>query len=167
VDRRGAARVRGGPRGNALGQPGLWASGVSGDLPILVVRTVRPEDVSLVLQILRAQEYWRLKGLSADVVILNDHPESYLDEVHEQLQGLLEKGPWAAWKHRPGGVYLLRGNGVAEADRTVLLAAARAVLERRGRRSDEPVGPPLPRSDLAGHASGAHGRGLGDRSTRS
>ena len=129
---------------NTLGQPGLWVFGVSGDLPILVVRTVRAEDVSLVLQVLRAQEYWRLKGLSADVVILNDHPESYLDEVHEQLQGLLEKGPWAAWKHRPGGVYLLRGNGVSAADRTVLLAAARAVLNGEAGDLASQLGLPFP-----------------------
>jgi cyclic beta-1,2-glucan synthetase len=143
---------------NTLGQPGLWAFGVSGDLPILVVRTVRAEDVSLVLQVLRAQEYWRLKGLSADVVILNDHPESYLDEVQEQLQSLMEKGPWAAWKHRPGGVYLVRGNGVPDADRAVLLAAAARRAERRGRRPGEPTGSPLPRTNLARRAPGARPR---------
>lgn len=114
---------------NSLGQSGMWSQGVSGDLPILVVRAVRYEDVGLARQVLRAQEYWRLKGLSADVVIINDHPASYLDEMHEQLQTLLEQGPWAAWKHRPGGVFLFRGEGIREAERTVLLAAARAVLE--------------------------------------
>ncbi len=114
---------------NTLGQPGLWALGVSGDLPILVVRTVKSEDAELTLQVLRAQEYWRLQGLRADVVILNDHVESYLDEMHEQLEALLEQGPWAAWKHRPGGVFLLRGGSVAGAERTVLLASARAVLD--------------------------------------
>jgi cyclic beta-1,2-glucan synthetase len=130
--------------GNVLGQSGLWAFGVSGDLPILVVRTMRAADVSLVLQVLRAQEYWRLKGLSADVVILNDHPETYLDELHEQLEGLLEKGPWAAWKHRPGGVYLLRGNSVPDADRTVLLAAARAVLNGEAGDLANQLGLPFP-----------------------
>ncbi len=35
----------------------------------------------LVRQVLQAQEYWRLKGLSADVVIVNEHPVSYLDEM--------------------------------------------------------------------------------------
>jgi len=113
---------------NTLGQSGLWAHGVSGDLPILIVRVVEVGDISLVRQVLRAQEYWRLKGLSADVVILNEHPVSYVDEMHEQLAGLLEKGPWAAWRHRPGGVFLLRGDGMPAAERTVLLAAARAVL---------------------------------------
>jgi cyclic beta-1,2-glucan synthetase len=124
--------------GNTLGQSGLWVHGVSGDLPILIVRVVRDDDLSLVLQVLRAQEYWRLKGLSADVVILNEHPTSYLAEVHERLQGLLEKGPWAAWRHRPGGVFLLRSDGMPEAERVVLLAAGRAVLSgERGALADQ------------------------------
>ncbi|MBI5836097.1 MAG: hypothetical protein HZB25_02520 [Candidatus Eisenbacteria bacterium] len=114
--------------GNTLGQAGLWAHGVSGDLPILVVRVVQDRDVSLVRQVLRAQEYWRLKGLSADVVLLNEYQRSYLEEMQEQLLGVLEKGTWAAWRDRPGGVFLLRGDGMPEAHRVVLLAAARAVL---------------------------------------
>ncbi|MEO5618848.1 MAG: carbohydrate-binding protein, partial [Candidatus Eisenbacteria bacterium] len=113
---------------NTLGQPGLWAHGVSGDLPILVVRVTEEDDLSLVRQVLRAQEYWRLKGLSADVVILNEHPAGYLAEMHEQLQGLLEKGTWAAWRQRPGGVFLLRGDHMPDAERVVLMAVARAVL---------------------------------------
>jgi len=58
-----------------------------------IVRVVEDGDLSLVRQVLRAQEYWRLKGLSADVVILNEHPAGYLAEMHEQLQGLLEVVP--------------------------------------------------------------------------
>ena len=89
---------------------------------------VEEGDLSLVRQVLRAQEYWRLKGLSADVILLNECPTSYLEEMHEQLQGLLEKGTWAAWRDRPGGVFLLRSDGMPEGQRVVLLAAARAVL---------------------------------------
>jgi cyclic beta-1,2-glucan synthetase len=113
---------------NTLGQSGLWAHGVSGDLPILIVRVVEDGDVSLVRQVLRAQEYWRLKGLSMDVVLLNEHPTGYLEEMHEQLQSLLEKGTWAAWRDRKGGVFLLRGDGMPDAQRGVLMATARAVL---------------------------------------
>ena len=129
---------------NTLGQPGLWPHGISGDLPILLVRVVEEGDLSLVRQALRAQEYWRLKGLSADVAILNEHPVSYLDEMHEQLEALLEKGPWAAWRHRPGGVFLLRGDGMLDAERTILLSAARAVLSgERGELADQ-LGLPYP-----------------------
>src|SRR5947208_15997554 len=88
----------------------------------------------LVYQVLQAQEYWRLKGLSADVVILNEHPISYLDEVHAQLTALLDDGPWSAWKHRPGGAYLLRTDRMGRAERVLLEAVARAIL--RGDRGD-------------------------------
>ncbi len=123
---------------NTLGQAGLWPHGISGDLPILITRVVEDDDVALVRQVLRAQEYWRLKGLNADLVILNEHPTSYLDEMHQQLQTLLESGPWAAWKHRSGGVYLLRGDGMPKAERVLLMAAARAVLSGdRGELADQ------------------------------
>jgi cyclic beta-1,2-glucan synthetase len=113
---------------NTLGQEGLWPHGISGDLPILLVRVVEEDDLPLVRQVLQAQEYWRLKGLSADVVILNEHPVSYLDEMHAQLSALLDSGPWSTWKHRPGGAYLLRGDRMAEAERILLASVARAVL---------------------------------------
>ena len=82
-------------RSNELGQAGLWPHGISGDLPILLVRVIGDDDVALVRQVLQAQEYWRLKGLSADVVILNEDPSSYLDEMHAQLTALLDNGPVA------------------------------------------------------------------------
>jgi cellobiose phosphorylase len=146
--------------GNTLGQSGLWPHGISGDLPILIVRVVAESDLPLVRQVLRAQEYWRLKGFDAEVVILNEHAASYLDEMHEQLEGLLENGPWAAWKYRPGGVFLLRGNGVPGAERVLLMACARAVLsgERGGlsEQLDLPYPEPRwPRALVALRAPGA------------
>ena len=89
---------------------------------------VEEDDLPLVRQVLQAQEYWRLKGLRADVVVLNEHPASYLDEMHVQLTSLLDTGNWAAWKHKPGGAYLLRGDRMTEAERILLASVARAIL---------------------------------------
>jgi len=113
---------------NVLGQEGLWGHGISGDLPILLVRVAGVDGLGLARHVLQAQEYWRLKGLSADVVILNEHPVSYLDEVHAQLTALLDNGPWRTWKHRPGGAHLLRGDRMPEAERVLLAGVARAVV---------------------------------------
>ena len=113
---------------NAMGQAGLWPHGISGDLPLLLVHVLGADDVALAHQVLQAQEYWRLKGLSADVVIINEDPTSYLDEIHAQLTALLDNGPWRTWKHRSGGAYLLRADLVARTDRTLIEAVARAVL---------------------------------------
>jgi len=126
------ASLRAGPEvlgRNVLGQPGLWAHGISGDLPILLVRVVSDDDFPLALQVLQAQEYWRLKGLSADVVIMNEHPVSYVDDIHVQLTALLDTGPWGAWKHRPGGVFLLRGDRMTADERSLLASVARVILD--------------------------------------
>src|SRR5690606_17540308 len=88
---------------NHIGQPGLWPHAISGDLPILLVRVLGDDDVALVRQVLQAQEYWRLNGMSADVVIVNEHPVGYLDEIQAQLTAVLDDGPWSNWQHRPGG----------------------------------------------------------------
>ena len=124
---------------NQQGQQGLWRHGISGDLPILLVRVGgRPEDLKLVRQVLQAQEYWRLKGLSADAVILNEDPTSYLDDLQAQLTSLLDQGPWRAWVHRPGGAHLLRRDHLTEADGALLDAVARVVMHsERGVLSDQ------------------------------
>ena len=134
---------------NALGQESLWGHGVSGDLPVLLVRVVGTEGLTLVRQVLQAQEYWRLKGLSADVVILNEHPLSYLDEVHAQLAALLDNGPWRTWNHKPGGAYLLRGDRMPEAERVLLAAVARVVISDDGGPLAQQLDRPTPRLALA------------------
>src|SRR2546422_4311409 len=48
--------------------------------------------------------------------------------MHVQRAALLDTGPWGAWKHRPGGVYLLRGDRMNEAERSLLASVARAIL---------------------------------------
>ena len=113
---------------NTFGQPNLWGYGISGDLPIVLVRITDAESIPLVREVLRAQEYWRVKGLRADVVIVNDHPAEYLDETHHALTRLVEEPRFVGWLQKPGGIFLLRSEGMAEADRHLLAASARAVL---------------------------------------
>ncbi len=119
---------------NHAGQSGLWRHSISGDLPILLVQVVGPDALPLVRQVLQAQEYWRLKGLQADVVIINDQPTSYLDETETQLTALLDSGPWRTWRQRPAGAWVLRGDAITRDERGLLEAVARAVLS--GARGD-------------------------------
>ena len=58
-------------RATAAARPGLWPYGISGDLPIASCSIERDEERDVVRQLLRAQEYWRMKGIAADLVILN------------------------------------------------------------------------------------------------
>jgi len=134
---------------STLGQDGLWRFGISGDLPIVLVRVQEPDDAQLVRQVLIAHEHWRLKGLLADAVILNEHSTSYREETNLQLAQLVDGGPWSAWKGKPGGVYLLQGDSLPEAERVLLSVVAQAVVSGdRGtleQQLDRPEAePPLP-----------------------
>ncbi len=68
-----------------LDRPALWAQGISGDLPIVVARIDDADDFEMIRQLLRAHEYWRMKQLSADVVIINEKATSYVQELQGSL----------------------------------------------------------------------------------
>jgi len=113
---------------NIFGQSNLWGHRISGDLPIVLVHVADASAIDLVRQLLHAQEYWRVKDLPADLIILNDHVADYLDEVQSQLTNLLREPRWSGWLDKPGGIFLLRSDGMPEGDRHLLSAAARVVL---------------------------------------
>ena len=48
----------------AGGQPGLWPMGISGDLPILLLRIADIEHLDIARRLLQAHEYWRIKRLA-------------------------------------------------------------------------------------------------------
>ena len=113
---------------NSFGQQNLWGHGISGDLPIVLLRVADAAALPLVRQVLDAQVYWRVKGLRADVVIVNEHGMDYLDEMQSLLASLVQAPSWAGWLGKPGGVFLLRADGMADADRHLLAAVARVFL---------------------------------------
>ena len=105
----------------------LWKFGISGDLPIVLVRIDDADDRELVRQLLRAREYWQQKGLAVDVVILNEKAVSYEQELQATLEGLVRSTGAGAGERR-GGVFTLRGERLSLEDRDSLRTAARAVL---------------------------------------
>jgi len=121
---------------NDSGQQGLWAYGISGDRPILVVRVDDPSGTELVEELLLAHEYWRLNTLSVDLVILNEDPGGYLQPLQDVLMALVRRSPAQGHLDQPGGVFVIRGDLLSERDVRLLLTAARVVLATsRGRLS--------------------------------
>jgi cellobiose phosphorylase len=158
---------------NRQGQSGLWGFGISGDLPIVLVRIRDHERIALVRQTVQAHAYWRLKGLAVDLVIWNEDDSVYRQKLQESVVDLVAASPEAPHVDRPGGVFIHRGEQMSNEDRELLQTVARIVLlddggtlaeqtERRGRTEPsiphlKPLrrrpGPPVPyeppRRDLA------------------
>ena len=128
---------------NERGAPGLWPFGISGDLPIVLVRIDETEDIDIVRQLLRAHEYWRLKLLDVDLVIINEHGPTYAQLLHDSLETLVRTSHPIPDDHPgQGRVFILRGEQLSDDDRTLLQSAARAVLLESSRDSRRPGDPP-------------------------
>ena len=114
----------------------LWAQGISGDLPIILARIDNEQDIEMIRQLLRAHEYWRMKHLSADVVIINEKPPSYMQDLQGSLEALVHGSQLRLspdTSSASGRIFLLRGDLVSPQTRTQLQSVARAVLlSRRG-----------------------------------
>ncbi len=113
---------------NQAGQTGLWRFGISGDLPIVLVRIGDPGHIDVVRQALSAHGYWRNKGLATDLVIFNEDYSGYRAALQDQIMGLIGSGPEAQLLDRPGGVFVRRAEELSEEDRVLFQAVARVVL---------------------------------------
>jgi cyclic beta-1,2-glucan synthetase len=125
----------------AGGQAGLWAQSISGDLPIVLLRIADTENLDVARQLLQAHEYWRMKQLAVDVVILNERASSYVQDLQNALETMVRsshqrrqvrvEGP-------SGRVFILRADLISAATRALLSSVARVVLvAQRGRLSDQ------------------------------
>ncbi len=113
---------------NKLGQSALWRFGISGDLPIVLVRIGDVNRIDLVKHALQAHGYWRNKGLAADLVILNEDLSGYRAVLQDRIMGLINAGPEALAVDRSGGVFVRRAEELSEEDRILFQTVARVVL---------------------------------------
>ena len=109
----------------------------------MLVRIDFAEDREIVRQLLRAHEYWNMKGLAVDLVIVNEQGVSYGQELQGALEALVRTGQAGA-AHADhaahGSIFILRGDQLAAEDRDVLRSAARAVLlSRQGSLAEQVV----------------------------
>jgi cellobiose phosphorylase len=113
---------------NQLGQSGLWRFAVSGDLPIVLLRIGDLNRIDLVKQVLQAHAYWRMKGLPADLVIVNEDFSGYRAVLQDQIMGLINAGPEAQIIDKPGGVFVRRAEELSEDERVLFQTVARIVF---------------------------------------
>jgi len=113
---------------NQLGQSGLWRFAISGDLPIVLLNIGDLNRIDLVKQALQAHAYWRMKGLAADLVIVNEDFSGYRAVLQDQIMGLINAGPEAQVIDKPGGVFVRRVEELSEDERVLLQTVARIVF---------------------------------------
>jgi cyclic beta-1,2-glucan synthetase len=116
---------------NCLNVRSLWRYGISGDRPILLLRVKELEDRRIVEQLLRAHEYWCIKGLRVDLVIINEKEVSYIEDLQALLEGMVHENQarsTAQEQENRGAVFVMRANQLTPEEFCLLQTAARAML---------------------------------------
>jgi cyclic beta-1,2-glucan synthetase len=121
----------------ASGQPDLWRLGISGDLPIVLVRISDISQLDVARETLQATEYWRIKRLAVDLVILNERATSYVQDLQIALETMVrasQSRPQIGEERSLGHIFMLRADLISEESRALLGSIARVVLvaERGG-----------------------------------
>jgi cyclic beta-1,2-glucan synthetase len=115
-------------RNNVRGQSALWAYGISGDLPIVLLKIQDNNQVKLVDQMLKIHEYWEIKGLFVDLVIINEDKTGYFQTIQELIQEKVGISHARKLVNKSGGVFPLKRDQLPGDILTLLHTTARLVF---------------------------------------
>jgi cyclic beta-1,2-glucan synthetase len=110
----------------------LWALGISGDHPILLLSAGDGERSGLLRFLLAAHKLWHRRGVPVDLVVMHEGAEGYLEPVRERLLAVLRDAGVQDQLGVNGGVHLV-GIDRGDSDRARMMRrAAHLVLDERG-----------------------------------
>jgi len=113
---------------NRRGQSALWSYSISGDLPIILLMISETENIHLAKQLIQARAYWQLKGLAADLVILNEDRGVYRQALLEQIQDLIRGFQPSSTSEKQGAVFVRSVDQISTEDYILLQTVAKVVI---------------------------------------
>src|SRR5262249_43988468 len=128
-------------RKNVGTQAQLWSIGLSGDWPIVLATLDSTDGIPTLEELLKAHQYWRRRGMTVDLVILNTHPPSYLQALGDRISATVRGSSEAGLIDQPGGVFLRRKELLRPEELAMLRATARVHAPCDGRSLAQIVDP--------------------------
>ncbi len=109
----GAALFTGQPhqaRRIPAGRDALWRLGVSGDLPVILLRISPRPDLPLIRHALRAHVWMRMQGIRTDLILFCPKEEDYRRPCRDAAEMLLAASGERGLRGQPGGVHVVSGS---------------------------------------------------------
>ena len=125
--------------GNKKGQSSLWRYGISGDLPIVFVKLSKIDQMAILYEALKAHDYWRLKELRVDLVILSEEKHEYALPLHHLIADFILESQNHDIINKTGDVFILDKNTTPKEDVKLLYAIARIILNGDGGTMSEQI----------------------------
>ena len=112
-------------------QSKLWKYGISGDLPILLVKIENLNDMYVVKDALKAYEFYLSKNIKLDLVILNEEENSYDQYINYEIENAILNKQMQYLKNRYGGIFVININQIEKDDINLLEFKANFILDAK------------------------------------
>ena len=110
-------------------QSELWKYGISGDLPIILVKIKDSNDAHVVKEVLKAYEFFRTKNLETELIILDEEKHSYENYVREDVENIIQNSQIAYLKNIRAGIFELSKNEISKDDLNLLNFVATIIID--------------------------------------
>ena len=110
-------------------QSNLWKYGISGDLPIILVKIKDVNDSYIIKDVLKAYEFFRTKNVDTEIVILDEEKHSYENYVREEIENEILNHHMSYLKNIKGGIFTLIKGEVDKKDICLLELIATVTVD--------------------------------------
>ena len=110
-------------------QSELWKYGISGDIPIILVKVKNVNEAYVVKEILKAYEFIRTKNFEVELVIIDEEKHSYENYTREEIEGMILNSQMAYLKNIRGGIFELSRNEISKEDLELLEFVAKVTID--------------------------------------
>ena len=115
----------------SFNQSNLWKYGISGDLPIILVKIRNASEGYVVKEILKAYEFFKSKNIEIELVILDEEKHSYENYVREEIENCILNNHMGYLKNIKGGIFELSSNEIDKKDIDLLNYVAKIVIDSK------------------------------------
>lgn len=107
----------------------LWSYGISGDNPVVSIIIKDYEDINIIYDVIKAHEYWKTKGVTADLVVINKEGIKYEHPIWDSINDIIDSSHLRNVINKNGGVYLIRGEVLNDLEYANFITASNVVFE--------------------------------------
>ena len=112
-------------------QSELWKYGISGDLPIILVKIKDANESYIIKEILKAYEFFKNKNIEVEIVILDKEKHSYENYVKEEIENCILNSHMGYLKNIKGGIFTLSENEIDKSDLELFEFVASLVIDSK------------------------------------
>ncbi|MCI9063953.1 MAG: hypothetical protein HFJ17_05065 [Clostridia bacterium] len=97
-------------------QSDLWKYGISGDIPIILVKIKDVNDMYTLKNVLKMYEFFRTKNIQVDILVMDEEKHSYENYVREEIESQILDEHLSYMKNIKGGIFVLSKNEIDKQD---------------------------------------------------